>query len=163
MIKALIFDWGDTVMRDFPDKAGPMAYWDKVELISGAEVALSRLSNDYLCCIATNAGASDTDLMIKALKRVGADKYYRYFFSSKELGFNKPDVNFFIKITERISVNPENCVMIGNDYNKDISGAKASGMKTIFFNENRIKGNFIDADIIIGSMKELCEAIDKFK
>jgi len=28
MIKALIFDWGDTVMRDFPDCKGPMADWE---------------------------------------------------------------------------------------------------------------------------------------
>jgi len=24
--KAIIFDWGDTVMRDFPEYQGPMAY-----------------------------------------------------------------------------------------------------------------------------------------
>jgi len=159
MIKALIFDWGDTVMRDFPECPGPMAEWKHVEWIPFAEDALKFLHKNYICCIASNAGYSDTALMRKALERVGADKYFQFLFTSKDLGYEKPDQRFFRKIAESINVKPDECIMIGNDYKKDIVGAKAIGMKTIFFNEKQVTGDFPDADEIVFTMKELIEKV----
>ena len=163
MIKALIFDWGDTVMRDFPACQGPMAEWGHVEWVPLAEEALKILHKKYICCIASNAGYSDSVLMRKALERVGADKYFHYFFTSKDLGYEKPDVRFFQGIAGEIKIEPPECIMIGNGYEKDISGAKAVGMKTIFFNENFSAGDFPDADKIIYSMKELVGAVEFFR
>ncbi|HNW89109.1 MAG TPA: HAD family hydrolase [Bacteroidales bacterium] len=154
-IKALIFDWGDTIMRDFPEKSGPMYTWDKVEWIPGVQETLEEVYQQYIVVIATNAGASNTDDMIKALERVGAEKYFSYFFSSKDLGYEKPDVRFFSTIAEQIGVPPENCLMTGNLYNKDIVGAKACGMKTVFFDEKRTNGYYPDVDLIIHSFEEL--------
>jgi FMN phosphatase YigB (HAD superfamily) len=155
MLKALIFDWGDTIMRDYPDKTGPMADWDVVEWIPGAEEALKKLYEEMICCIATGAGNSDTALMIKALKRVEADQYFTYFFSAKDIGFDKPDVNYFTTISNRINVKPGNCMFIGNDYEKDIKGARASGMKTIYFNEKNNPGPFPDAHYVVNSINEV--------
>jgi FMN phosphatase YigB (HAD superfamily) len=155
MVKALIFDWGDTIMRDFPEKEGPMYLWDHVEWIPGAEKALKHLCNKFIMVIATNAGQSDTIAMKKALQRVGADQYFKYFFSSKDLKFEKPDTRFFLSIAEQINISPENCAMIGNLYVKDIIGAKQSGMFTVLFNENNSKGNFVLADKVISVMEKL--------
>jgi putative hydrolase of the HAD superfamily len=163
MIKALIFDWGNTVMRDFPEKPGPMAHWDHVEYIPHIEECLKKLSKKNTMCIASNAGFSDAALMTEALKRVGAEKYFHYFFTSKDLGAEKPDKLFFNSIIEKINVAPEQCIMIGDNYAKDISGAKAVGMKTIFFNEKLTVSDFSDADEIIISMKELVTAVDVIK
>ena len=157
-IKAVIFDWGDTIMRDF-DLPGPMAEWDKVEWIPGAEEALKKLHDNFICIIATSANHSDTKSMIAALKRVGAEKYFHHFFSSKDLGYQKPDPSFFISITDKTGLHPEDCIMVGNFYEKDITGAKKAGMVTVFFNENKISGNFPDADVIIFRMDELVEEI----
>jgi len=154
-IKALIFDWGDTIMRDFPEKPGPMYTWDKVAYIPGAETMLQQLYQKYTMVIATNAGASDTQTMIKALQRVGADKYFQYFFSSKDLGYEKPDVRFFETISTHIGIAPGKCVMIGNIYDKDITGARACGMSTIFFNEKNLPGTFPDAALVIQNLEEL--------
>ncbi|NTW33949.1 MAG: hypothetical protein HGB12_15260, partial [Bacteroidetes bacterium] len=46
---------------------------------------------------------------------------------------------------------------------KDIVGAKAVGMKTIFFNEKKLIGDFKNADRIIFSMKDLKEAVKILK
>jgi FMN phosphatase YigB (HAD superfamily) len=155
MIQALIFDWGDTVMRDFPEKEGPMVQWDHVEWIPGAEEALQQLHESYIMVIATNAGQSDTDAMKKALQRVGAERYFQYFFSSKDLKYEKPDARFFRSITEQIGVLPVHCAMIGNLYEKDIVGAKQCGMFTVLFNEKQAEGDFVMADKVIHSMDEL--------
>ena len=50
MVKALIFDWGDTVMRDYALK-GPMHKWDKVNLIPGVEELLESVQEKYICII----------------------------------------------------------------------------------------------------------------
>ncbi len=152
--KYLIFDWGDTVMRDYALE-GPMWKWDKVDWIPGIENALMKLSENYTCVIATSANDSDTEDMKKALKRVGAEKYFTHFYSQKELGFKKPYIRFFKSVAEKIKENPENCTMIGNHYEKDIIGAKNAGMKTIFFNEEKLEGDFPKADIVINRMEEL--------
>jgi len=159
MIKALIFDWGDTVMRDYPELEGPMFNWEHVEEIPHVKVALEDLRHKYICCIASNAGYSDNHLMRQALKRVHLVKYFLFYFTSKELGNEKPDKRFFTKICEKIKVKPEECVMVGNDYKKDIEGAKSVGMQTILFNEKNSKGKYTSADKVIKSMTELIAAV----
>lgn len=152
--KALIFDWGDTIMRDF-GLPGCMAYWEKVEWIPGVEEVLKEVSAKFPCIIATSAGHSGTPEMIAALKRVGADKYFDYFFSSKDLGYDKPDPRFFSKTAIQAGFDPGECVMIGNIYEKDITGAKKAGMQTALFNEKNLTGQFLDADVIFTQFDQL--------
>jgi HAD superfamily hydrolase (TIGR01549 family) len=158
-VKAIIFDWGDTIMRDYPEFDTPMYTWKHVEYIPDMEAALEALYDKYIMVIATNAGQSDTAAMIKALKRLGADKYFNYFFSSKDLGYQKPDVRFFMAITDAINISPQQCIMIGNLYEKDIIGAKDAGMLTILFDEKSNEIALPKADSIIHSMKSLPETI----
>ena len=160
-ITTLIFDWGDTVMRDIPGKEGAMYTWDYVEWIPFAEKALKLAHNNFTCCIATSAGHSGKEEMIAALKRVGADKYFHHFCSSKELGYSKPDVRFFLAVAEYMGVSPNECMMTGNLYEKDIIGAKKAGMTTCFFNENKLSGEFPDADFIINSFSDFGKVISK--
>jgi len=156
MIKALIFDWGDTIMRDF-EEPGPVSEWKEVAWIPGAAESLQKLYQKYVCIIATSASHSDTAEMKKALKRMGADRYFKYFYSKEELGFAKPDPRFFERILSLRKLQPEDVAMIGNLYDKDISSAKKAGLFTVFFNENDLSGDFPDADIIIRRMHELIQ------
>ncbi|NVN94935.1 MAG: HAD-IA family hydrolase [Bacteroidetes bacterium] len=159
MIKAIIFDWGDTVMRDYPELKTPMFTWEHVEYIPDVEQVLRALTSRYTMVIATNAGQSDTAALIKALKRVGAEQYFHHFFSSKDLGYEKPDVRFFTSIAQTIYLKPEECIMIGNLYEKDITGAKDAGMKTILFDKKASNLVFPKADKVIHSMKILVETV----
>jgi putative hydrolase of the HAD superfamily len=156
MINALVFDWGDTVMKDF-NLPGPMSEWEKVEWVEGAEEALMKLNKKFTCIIATSADHSDTIEMKKALSRVGADKYFHYFFSQKELGYKKPDVRFFRQVMLQAGFNSSECAMIGNLYDKDIIGAKEAGMKTVFFNQSSLEGEYPLADFQIDKMKQLLD------
>lgn len=150
----LIFDWGDTIMRDF-DVPGKMKDWEHVEYIEGAEEMLQEISGHFLCCVATSADKSDTNDMIAALRRVDADKYFSHFFSSAELGVAKPNPEFFATILRKLDFRNAIYFSIGNLYEKDIVPAKQAGLKSIWFNEYKIKGDFPDADYIINSWSEL--------
>jgi putative hydrolase of the HAD superfamily len=154
MIKALVFDWGDTIMRDFKLE-GAMSAWEKVAWIDGAKKILEIFNRKYTCIIATSADHSNTKDMIAALHRVGADKYFHFFFSQKEIGFKKPDVRFFTEVIKQSNLNVNECVMIGNSYEMDIVGAKKAGLTTVFFNESATAGNFPAADFVVVKLFDL--------
>jgi hypothetical protein len=61
MLKAMIFNWGDTVMRDFPEYRGPMGNWPRVAVIPGIDPVLTELSKKHLVCLAINVGNFDAD------------------------------------------------------------------------------------------------------
>ncbi len=132
-IKAVIFDWGDTLMRVRPEFEGPMADWPELELMPGVLEALEAISARYLCCVGSNAGPSDADLMRQAFVRVGIDAYFDYLFTHLELDALKPDRRFFLRLARRLDLRPERCLMVGDDFVADIAGAKAAGMKTVWY------------------------------
>ncbi|WP_230200203.1 HAD family hydrolase [Bacillus niameyensis] len=158
-IKAIIFDWGDTLMRDFPQFKGAMAHWERVEEIPKVKETLEILSGKYVCCVASNAGDSDTELMALALNRVGIKKYFHHLFTSRELKAAKPNPDFFKKVVENLNFKPEECMMVGNDYEKDIVPAKAVGIHTVLFAEEGRDAVFANADYVIHSIDQLHNVI----
>jgi len=158
-VRAVIFDWGDTVMQDFPDYDGPMVSWPRVELVPGVDRALAELSGQYLCCLASNAGASDAALVGQALERVGIRHFFRHLWTSKELGAAKPAPAFFLGITAQLGLEPGACVMVGNDYHKDIAGARAAGLRTVWFNPDGAAAPGPCADAIIRTPDDLPRAL----
>ena len=157
--KALIFDWGDTLMRVFPEYLGPMVKWPKVEVVPGAVECLSELYPSYICCVASNAGDSDAEQMAKALERVNLKAYFQFFFTSRELGFQKPDPRFFREIALRINIEPEACLSIGNDYQKDIIPAKSVGMGTVLLSYGSVTVPPESTDKIIFRLQDLVKII----
>ncbi len=156
-VKAVIFDWGDTLMRDYPEKPGPMYLWDEVSLLDGAEVLLKYLKGKYLLAVATNAECSNTEAMVKALQRVGIAHYFDCFSSSLDLGAAKPDPRFFQEVCKQLGVSPGDCVMVGNSYEKDIVGACQAGLQTIYFNPGLLSGEFPEAGHVV---KNLVDVVD---
>lgn len=157
-IKIIIFDWGDTLMRDSQDK-GPMAHWENVEIIPGVREALIKLKENYILCVASNAGDSDTELMKSALIRVGIDGFFSYFFTSTELGFEKPNSRFFEAILKALKTTSNECLIIGNDYKKDIVPSKSMGMTTLLFDEKNLFYNTESADYKINKMIQIIDIL----
>ncbi len=153
----MVFDFGDTLMRDlrFP---GPMAHWPRVEAVQGVAEALERLSQQFLCCVASGAVLSDGVLMGQALERVGLRRFFRHFWTSKELGASKPEPAFYLAVLERLALPAPECVMVGDDYHKDIVPARAVGMRTVWLTDQP-RAQAAAADVVIPSMTGLVAAI----
>ena len=138
MKKIFLFDWGNTIMKDFPNETGKMHTWHKVEAMPNAEKMLRELSQLTDCYLATNAKDSDKEDIIKALKRVNLHKYFKDVFCYREIGFSKPSKDYFDAIIEKLKVQKENIVMVGDNLESDIIGAQRSGIDTILFaSENK--------------------------
>src|SRR5512139_810619 len=92
---ALLFDWGDTLMRVFPQYPGPMSAWPQVAAMPHALEALSILHPDYTLCLATNAADSTEAEIRLALARVALDPYLDRVYCFRKIGYKKPLPEFF--------------------------------------------------------------------
>ncbi len=153
-ISLVVFDWGDTLMRDY-DLAGPMWQWERVDLLPGVKETLEVLSGRFPLAVATSATHSNVTDMKKALDRVHIGHYFSHMFSAVELQIRKPDPRFFLRVLHAAGTKPSEAVMVGNSYKKDIEGAKKAGLQTVWFNEKKLEGAFPSADEIVFTMNEL--------
>ncbi|MBI4197970.1 MAG: HAD family hydrolase [Chloroflexi bacterium] len=160
MIKAIAFDWSNTLMREIPLIRRPSARSPQMEVVPGVTSALKELHQQFLCCIASNARGPEASALNMVLERAGLAQYIGHVFTAQELGAPKPEARFFHSLLYKLMLKPHECVMIGDDYNVDIAGAKAVGMKTIWFIE-RTNQEARDADVVIGAMSELATAVGK--
>ena len=133
-IKAVFFDWGDTVMVNHPQYSGPMASWPVVSAVPGAPEVLSVISDEYVLGLLTNAGISDATLVKQALARLGLVRFFTVVLTSQDLGAKKPEAVFFSKALEAVRCHPCQAVMVGDNYDSDVRGAKAAGLHTVWYN-----------------------------
>lgn len=134
-ISLILFDWGNTVMRVNPQYSGPMNTWPAVETIPGIRGVLQQLQKSFRLAIASNALDSAEQSVRQALARVGLNEYFLWVFSAKEFGVRKPEKEYFQLILDRTASAPSTVLMVGDDYQLDILGAKSAGLKACWFNE----------------------------
>ncbi len=119
------------------------------------------LALDYTLAFAANQAKSTR----KYLDNVGLLQYFTFREMSADMPFSKPDLRFFMYISEKIGIAPEECVMIGDRQDNDIVPAKRLGMKAIRFltGLHRIQQPRMPSelpDCTIESLAELPDAIN---
>jgi HAD superfamily hydrolase (TIGR01509 family) len=130
----LLFDWGDTLMREFPGFSTPMADWPNVEALPTVAVTLAQLQPAWRFCVASNADVSDEPDIRRALQRVDLERYIERVYCSRRIGYKKPDPEFFTFILKDLDMQPSQVIMVGDNFNSDVLGANASGLQSIWFN-----------------------------
>jgi HAD superfamily hydrolase (TIGR01662 family) len=133
-IKTLVFDWGNTLMREFPEYSGIMADWPQVEALPGANQALASLKDQYKIVVATNAANSDADQVRLALARVDLSEPILSIFTPRLLGSRKPELTFFRALEGVLGTSPDQIVMVGDDYLADAFGPHRAGWHAIWYN-----------------------------
>ncbi|BES73348.1 HAD family hydrolase [Marinobacter nanhaiticus D15-8W] len=127
-----LFDWGDTLMVDYPDAPGKMCDWPRVEAVSGAVETLRCLSRHARIYVATGAQDSTESDIWKALVRVVLDPWIAGVFCQANLGVAKGDPRFLQLILQKLSVAPNQTVMVGDNLSRDVMPALASGITPIW-------------------------------
>lgn len=138
MIRAIFFDWGNTVMYDLDEfqHLGAMANWPYVKVVPGIEDALRALKPDYRLVIATNAVMSTAEQVRAALARGGLDGYFDGIWTALELGVAKPDPAYYTTVLREAGHAAGEVVMVGDTFSTDVLGAKRAGMWTVWYNAN---------------------------
>ena len=133
MLKNIIFDWGNTLMIDFPDEKGPMYSWNKIESVANAKECLSNISGYVNCYIGTNSKDSNKDEIYLALNRVGLGQFIHDIFCFRDVGYEKPKMQFFEYILTKLNISKRDVVFIGDDFEKDYIGPITYGIHAILY------------------------------
>ena len=80
------------------------------------------------------------------LRHLGLGEQLDGIYLSSDYGCRKPDGRLFRALVEEQGLDPAKCLMIGNDRDTDIAGAKAAGMATLYMHTNLTPGEQAAAD-----------------
>ena len=134
--RCVLFDWGNTLMRDIPGNEGPMALWPAVEPLPHAAETLAALHPEWTLALATNAADSDEEEIRKALRRGGMDRWIDRVYCFRKIGHRKPSAEFFSFILRDLGLPPSALVMVGDDFSSDVLGANRVGIPAVWLNMN---------------------------
>ena len=152
----VLFDWGDTVMRDHPEITTPMVEWETVEVIEGIADVLEYLhSSGRRIVLATSAAISDEHQIHGALRRGGLDGYFSHIYCFKNTNLPKGE-EFYRYILNDLNVPASDALMVGDGFEKDVLGANAVGIFAVWFNPRSEETRKSDLHITVHSMMELC-------
>ncbi|ELA7317752.1 HAD family hydrolase [Vibrio alginolyticus] len=129
-----LFDWGNTLMVDFPHAQGKMCDWEHVEAVPQARETLAILSQNHAIYIATSASDSNIEEIQRAFVRVDLDQYLNGYFCFANLGIAKNQPEFYLAIAKQLGVSVSGITMVGDLPHKDIYPAMKAGVNTIWFN-----------------------------
>jgi putative hydrolase of the HAD superfamily len=148
VINVYLFDWGDTLMIDFPGVSGKMCDWEVVEAVPGAKEALEALSKHSQVYIATGA-ADSTELEIKqAFERVGLSSFISGYFCRANLGLSKGTPEFLHAILNKLNIPPKSVAMVGDNFEKDIEPAISVGIEPFWFTDSDTKSVLSNVKVI---------------
>lgn len=131
MTRVVLFDWGDTLMVDFPQYAGKMCLWPEVAALPGAQEALAYLCRRSSLHVASGASDSTADDIRLALARVGLDRFITGIFCRQNTGYAKPDPRFFRAVLGFLRVTAREVTMVGDSLEKDVLPCHRLGMKAV--------------------------------
>lgn len=130
----VLFDWGDTLMRVFPEYKGKMKDWPRVQEIPGARRALHALHGRIGIALATNAADSEEADIRAALERADLNSFIKKVYCYRAVGARKSSPEFFAHVLEDLHVPADHLVMVGDEYAEDVAAAQAAGLRAVWFN-----------------------------
>src|ERR1043165_4374767 len=153
----VLFDWGDTVMRDDPTSTVPMIEWQTVQVIAGIVDALEEIhSSGRRIVLATSAAISDENQIRGALKRADLDRYFSQIYCFKNTQLPKGE-EFYRHILSDLHIPASETLMIGDGFEKDVQAANAVGIFAVWFNPRSNEVREDKLHITVHSMQELSE------
>lgn len=158
----VLFDWGDTVMRDDPALTVPMIEWQTVEAIEGIADVLEYLrSSGRRAVLATSAAISDESQIRGALARVGVAEYFSHIYCFKNTQLPKGEA-FYRYILNDVSIPVGDALMVGDSFLKDVQSANVVGIFAVWFNPGSDETRTGELYATVHSMQQLREFLKAF-
>ena len=110
----------------------------KTVLFPHSHEALSYLKNKYALFVLTNGFKQ---VQTTKLKNCNLEQYFTKLICSEDIGVQKPKTEAFRYALKTVNAKKNESIMIGDDLNVDILGAKKSGIDQVYFNPKKITHN----------------------
>ena len=158
MIEAICFDLGDTLVAEETVIHNSCGQAITARVIEGAFEVLETMRKDgYRIGMIANGDSTGARNIMNS---TGLQDYFDAIIISEEVGIEKPDKRVFQVALDKLGVEAENTVMVGNRIDADIVGANRVGMKSVWFRWNDRYPEIVSSeeerpDSIIKSLAEL--------
>jgi putative hydrolase of the HAD superfamily len=106
-------------------------YRRTLRTVAGAAELLAALASHARIAVVTNNLRDEQE---NKLATCGLDRYVDALVVPEEAGAAKPDPGIFRFALRRLNVERENAVMVGDSWHADVVGARAAGIRAIWFN-----------------------------
>jgi putative hydrolase of the HAD superfamily len=97
-------------------------------LMPDARETLTRLAAKYSLGMLTNGAP---DLQREKIAASGVQNLFQAVVISGEYGIGKPRPEIFLHLTDRLGIAPSESIMVGNSLERDIAGARNSGISSV--------------------------------
>lgn len=84
--------------------------------------------------------------MNELVDRLGLSEHFELILAAGDVGWYKPDPRLLEYAAEQLTIAPEECFYIGDNYNADVLGARAAGMTPVLVDP---RGIYHDADCFV--------------
>ncbi len=123
----------------------------KKNLFADTHEVLTYLKEKYVLHIITN-GFRETQFL--KMDSTGITGYFSEVILSEEVGWKKPDSRIFMYSLEKVGAVAAESLMVGDNLDVDIAGARGAGIDQVYFNPNRIRHR-AETTFEIGALVEL--------
>ena len=132
-------------------------FWRFAQPVSGMERMFADIKQlGAKTSIVTNG---QTHIQLRTLLALNLDRIVDDYLISEAVGLRKPDREIFELAADRLTVEPSECIFVGDTAATDVVGAQQSGMKGVWF-PNGAKwevNGAAEPDATIGSLDEIAE------
>ncbi len=128
---------------------------NKTKLFPDTHSTLAYLKKKYNLYIITNGF---DDVQFKKIKNCKLEQYFQKIITSEKAGIQKPHIDIFHFALEEANTKAEKSIMVGDDLEGDIKGAKSAGIDQVFFNPN-YQSHQEECTYEIHALKELQEIL----
>ncbi len=134
---AALFDLGDVIMQETTQVVDADGATVSADLVPGIDTVLRELHarSVKLALVADTHRKNPANV----LGQHGLYELFAAFAISDELGCEKPDPRIFQFALDRLGISPRDysrVVMVGNNLRRDVRGANALGLRSIWFHWN---------------------------
>ena len=155
-LESLLEEWG---YGPHLAQIGFRVFWthrNAVTLFDGVSRVLCRLGERYLMGVITNGNAD--------VHHIGIGHHFDFVVTPAEAGAAKPDSTIFEHALSAAGAAPETVVHVGDDPVRDVAGAAALGLRTVWMNPagNPWPGR-TPPDAEIRSLDDLVSVIDAWR
>lgn len=105
----------------------------KPGLVDGAVELLESLSRNFRLHVASNGFH---EVQYRKMKSAGVEHYFDTVILSEDAGANKPQKRFFDYAFRQTGATPATTMMLGDNIDTDIVGARNAGIRQIYFNRH---------------------------
>jgi len=140
-------DEAATMNADYLERAAR-----KAKILPGAIEVLDYLKPKYKLVLLSNGF---TELQYSKIENCGMAKYFDKVVLSDQAGASKPHPDIFQYALNEAHSSPEGAVMMGDNYDTDITGAHNAGISQIWYNPLKAAAKTFEPTYMISDLLEV--------